>query len=114
MGLILEQLQTMRELIADPLGWTQGENARRSNQARTYINDPEAVCFCLMGAAFRASDKLKLSSTALDQFLQNCFESASLAKEDGDNYISFNDRSTHAEVLELLDYAIRRATELGV
>jgi hypothetical protein len=40
----------VRELLSGPEKWTKRENARNKERLRCRESDPEAVCWCLIGA----------------------------------------------------------------
>ena len=40
----------IKELLSDPSKWTQGKIARDSSMNEIHPNDPQAVCWCLIGA----------------------------------------------------------------
>ncbi len=43
----------MKELLSDPTKWTQGESARDEHGNKCSALEPQAVCFCLLGAMNR-------------------------------------------------------------
>ncbi|WP_460366223.1 DUF6197 family protein, partial [Staphylococcus aureus] len=45
-----EVLTKARELITPPEKWTQGTSARDKEDVPTSADDPQAVCFCSIGA----------------------------------------------------------------
>lgn len=95
---MLETLQEMRDLLSDEGRWTQGENARDYLGRQVLAKDKEAVCWCLVGAAFKVSNARGTADKALR------------ALKLVENVATFNDRSSHSEVLQLLDKAINENT----
>ena len=51
----IERLRRMRGLVARPGGWTQGANARNDRGEMVNYRNPQAVCWCLSGAAAAVS-----------------------------------------------------------
>lgn len=103
-------LQSARELIADPAHWTQSAFARDVNGNDCVSNDPEAVCFCALGALNKAANYYDSKKNATLYF------KAKAALRDmiyPHNISMFNDRfdRTHAEILRLFDDAIAKAEE---
>jgi hypothetical protein len=94
----------MREILSDPRKWTRYHVARDKFGVGVAAHDPSATCFCLVGAAVRASPSGDMASKAVGYVSaianRDYFVSATL----------FNDTHTHSQVLALLDSAIE---ELG-
>jgi hypothetical protein len=93
-----------RALIAEPSGWTTyafGRNAA-GDSVEFNVNGPvePTVCHCLLGAII-----VQLPPTPLWRKIS---AAAAALKMGATQVTSFNDRSTHAEVLELLDAVIER------
>lgn len=89
-----ETLKAMRELISDEKRWTQHFTARDDKGRKTASDSPEAVCWCLIGAA----NKITSYNWRYHDLVM------ALGVEDvGD----FNDTHTHAEILARLDDAIK-------
>lgn len=103
MPIVKENLIAARELISDPDRWCQVEYAKTIAGVVTGPLDPDAVCFCTIGALVRAT-----RSTVRD-VEQDCGEGAIskvLEKACGSSVIRFNDTHSHAEVLAAFDRAI--------
>lgn len=95
-------LKAARDLIAKPENWTQGANARTKSGDQVGIKDSDAACFCAIGAIWRVSDVDAMAEKARD-FLR---DELTLPKR----FVStFNDVSTHSEVLDLFSKAIAAA-----
>lgn len=112
----LDTLKAMRELLVDPSRWAKFNRARN---ARGYSVEPtsrDACQWCLVGAHAKVTG---FKSDQADDYYENFRESPMgrlLHKASGihDFYAwSFNDRSTHPEVITLLDDAIVLASESG-
>lgn len=97
-----ECLQKARELITEPLAWTQGFFARDKNGWKRMPMDAEACSFCGLGAVIRAAGNDCDLRFRAEQFLY-------AAAGAGVSISWFNDTKTHAEVLDLFDRAIEAA-----
>ena len=100
---IQHTLHGMRELLAEPSRWTQGAFARDKEGSDQAVAHPEATCFCLVGAARIV--------THLDDDVTNTVVAhlAAITRQRGCSCVAlYNDASTHAEVLDLLDTAIAK------
>lgn len=89
-----------REIIADPSHWHQRTSAKNELGNHTSAVSPDAVSWCAYGALQRAAGSLDSPLTAL--------AALKLRRHTGmyATIVSFNDASTHEEVLELFDKAI--------
>jgi hypothetical protein len=47
---VIGYLEQTKALLSDPVKWTQGALARKANGEQCSPFDPEATCFCLIGA----------------------------------------------------------------
>jgi len=91
----------VKELLADPARWTQGEFARNADGCKTSSDDDHAVCWCLSGAIKKCYPDLKEREKAANKLID-------VLPENYDGAIGiyiFNDSSTHAEVMKLLEEA---------
>lgn len=95
-----------RNLIADPVRWTQGTYARNAEGEPVGVFADAAVCWCAVGAIDRAAEVLIPDFDVNPRLpLQSV-----LYKRYGEIGITnFNDRHTHAEVLAAFDAAIEAA-----
>lgn len=112
---ISEVLKAARELITDPKRWTQGWFARTIQDGQVGPEHKFAVCFCSLGALYKAEpglwqleedgdgDGQETTSDAIE-FLQKFCDG-----HHGMDIAMFNDNRTHKEVLELFDKAIEEA-----
>jgi hypothetical protein len=92
-----EELLAMRELLAGPGAWTQGEKARMSNGWGTPYWDPLAVCFCLQGASFRVAASAEADAYISREIKVHGFHA----------WWPWNDvkERTHLEVVEMIERA---------
>src|ERR1700743_869307 len=95
----LEILKDARELIADPSRWTQDSYARDVDGKTTDPINPDAVCWCAVGAIMKV--KGSVGSVIIQRPLGPLAEYTN-----GTSLISFNDNHTHAEVLSVFDRSI--------
>lgn len=92
-----EILIAARALIAAPEGWTQGEYARDADGCAVDPDNPDAVCFCALGAIERACER----GIDGDEAIQAIQRIVGLVA-------GFNDTHTHAAVVAMFDEAIAR------
>lgn len=80
------------DIIATPDKWTKGSFARDINQVSTSADEPDAVCWCALGAIQKATKNSKASADA-SLYLVSAVETI---------VPIFNDYSstTHDEVME--------------
>lgn len=92
----ITHLQKVRKLIENPENWTQGASARDRYGDFVDFDDPTACKFCLVGASAKVDYHVTLSYLI--------FVPSTHA-----NIAEFNDdpNRTHAEVLQLIDDAIK-------
>src|SRR5262249_53890177 len=105
---IKADLEKVYALLEDEDCWTQRELAYDAQGNTIGPNSPEATCWCLAGAFYKA-----LSITYRYPYLYACASWLYLAEHvriiTGDPHAfpdEFNDRATHEEVLALLQGAI--------
>ena len=88
------------DLLTDPKRWTKGTLARDDRGVPTCVDDPKAVCWCLMGALH----KCYLSGNYADAIerLANVLTAMGIP-----SLVAFNDHpdTTHAMVLHALQRA---------
>ena len=108
---VLEYLQAVRERLAVPERWTQGEYARDEMGMATGSCCYDAQCWCLLGAVFRESESLDADSNADSEALDLLQEAVG---SKGKGLAEWQDAPgrTHAEVLAVIDAAIERAGAL--
>lgn len=103
--MLRDTLVRTRELLSDPSHWTKDAYARDEHGDTLLHTSRRAVCWCLSGAV---RIQPTYSGTEM-HFLRRIVAE----KHPGfGNVPAFNDSpsTTHAMVLELLDYAIERAS----
>jgi hypothetical protein len=116
MSQVLEDLKAAREIIAEPGRWTRHVYARDANGCQLTRGEFEefgAVCFCVMGALWKAvgdpshrwivddyrnhRNRWLNGICELDKTLDRRIPLA-----------DYNDTKTHAEVIEIMDMTIKR------
>jgi len=105
----LASLLAARALITDPANWTQEAYARNVRGDSVLPLDPDAKCFCTMGAMYRAN-----GINGTDQhvpgrgFLNKAVRALQLDKPNlvATGPIDLNDHTDHATALEMFDVAI--------
>jgi predicted aconitase len=104
MSKVTEILVGAREILSDPNRWTREFQARDIEGRCIAWNEPEAVCFCLMGAINRASRDIDPDDITPAYDAMNVLDSVIDAA-----IPTFNDRptTTHEDVLKALDAAIK-------
>jgi len=130
----LEVLKAVRALLTDPAHWTQGAYARSGPvpegvKPAEYITNSVydlqgATCFCLNGAVAKVLGKpntLSINHTLMDHALSGCTPEKMVIggvgkysiryDDESISSVSFNDNSTHAEVLAALDCAIAKRVQ---
>lgn len=105
MNIEVEILKAARELIRDPLRWTQGWYAKTAGGRMVSVDDSQAVCFCGVGAIAKIS-----GCTAADAESSESYKMLFSASGEEFSFIDFNDNHDHGEVLSMFDRAIERAS----
>lgn len=100
-------LTAARALISHPAHWIKKTSGKKADgKPDNSTNLSEAVCFCALGAVWRAGGKSRSSraETILSEIVRTTTRF--------DNPVSFNDHpsTTHADVLRVFDAAIAAAT----
>lgn len=101
----LEMTKAVRELITDPAHWTQGAYERNADGIP--CAQGAGVCFCINGAWRKLSNGLMQGFHPFDILLKDCVPK----RFEGRHHVmsaTFNDESTHEEVLAALDCAIEK------
>lgn len=99
-----DTLIAARALIDTPDKWLKGHWARDADGGQVFPTNPDAVCYCLVGA-IRACDGgtpvRSLVATVIEELFDSRFYQTTV----------FNDHptTTHADVMRVLDTAIERA-----
>lgn len=92
-----------REILSDPKHWIKSTYARNLVGDSVLATSPHAVCWCSMGALWKAFDEVGKNTTRMEAytFLQkNLLENEDIA--------GFNDNpdTTHSDVMAAFDRAI--------
>lgn len=99
-------------------GWIQGQEALTENGVAVESSDPEAACFCVMGAIERVGYDLWRADVADYKVMSAAVQEALEAAGDiaGDLLHEWNDHPdrTKEEVVALLDAAIARRSRDAV
>lgn len=108
--MILEILESVRQLFSDPTCWHKGEWARDINGEPCSFSDPNAVSWCIQGAVMREQQK---GDKSID-FLAITDALYRVACETyGIGALEVNDTLGYDAVLNLLDKAIEREKSHG-
>lgn len=99
----LEVLQRARALIKKPENWTKHSYARTEDGDSVWWTNPNATCFCGLGAIRRASGNRHHLIAGAESLLCESIERCSFSK--------FNDdpKTEHKDVLLAFDTAIQLA-----
>jgi hypothetical protein len=109
MNTVKETLVKLRELLSDPSRWTKRANAKAANGIAVRSYSPHAESFCLVGGLERVVGWTPNHTQATEDEFQRA--GAALKRTARVEFISvFNDRSTHGEVLNVIDRAIEAAS----
>lgn len=106
MSSIVEILIAAKALIDTPEKWTKGALARKSltSPFSCATRDPEATCWCAMGALVHVTPPLSFAVARAEWLLRRSM---------GTSIPVFNDghHTTHADVMDAFDRAIELAKE---
>ena len=92
----LKMLKAAREMISGRHRWIRGAVAMSIANQHVLPWEPDAVCWCSLGALQKTGAKSKLY----------CRSFALLAEQMDMNVAGYNDTHTHAEVMAAFDRAI--------
>lgn len=103
----LKIITDARSLLSDPDKWTTGAAAKTEDGEHTNGFNPEAVCFCMIGALEHCSEGSDLAAYKAGSVLRRGL---------GETIAGFNDRptTTHASMLAKLDEVIELNTWRGL
>jgi len=118
-------MQKARDLLADPDKWTKGSFARTAEGDRVGFSDPEATCWCLMGAlnvaiGERVAELKRLTTEDVwpevnekaDEYFNDVTRILhSTTQNLFNSLVEFNDNdfTCHADVINVLDLGIEMA-----
>lgn len=105
MNQVVTFLKQVKATIATPETWCQYRYAKNKDGERVFIDDPQAVQWCLSGA-MRLIDHDQRSPVYKRAY-------GYLTKIGHDGTTGFNDTHTHSEVLALLDRVVEYSTGLN-
>ena len=106
---VKQALIKARELIADRNHWTQGASARDDRGAPVPYTDPDAMCWCSMGAIGKVVSEAEQTPVGVVIALRGGIKHLK-SFTSFTSIASFNDNSTHTQVLEAFDKAIENAS----
>ena len=109
----LQSLTAARALIADPKHWTKNTYAKDVEGRSVPATDPEAFCFCSVGALYKVNDVEHMCQGLPGRsfLFKAAFEVSTKYFRDTQGPITLNDKVEHAIVMEMYDRAITLATE---
>lgn len=102
---IKEGLIKTREIILDPIHWTQKYFARNSDGEFVEPLQGGAVCWCLSGALCKSIREYNVFNAAFD-FLSHKLNPNYNPHVDLNPIVVFNDTHTHQEIINFLDESI--------
>lgn len=97
-------LRNVRELLSDPRRWTRGSVARTADDAETHPRSPNAVAWCLIGAAEHCATDRHSYWAARSALLEEVTR-----RQPGAGIPRFNDMATHDEILSVVEAALHRS-----
>lgn len=90
------------DILSQSKHWTRHVAARNRHGESVFFADNDAYCFCLFGAVARASSDLGESVTSQ---VRDAANNAICDNVPGGLVLEFNDKGTHAKVVDLLTTA---------
>lgn len=99
-----EVLTKAKALIENPENWMQGDYSNKNG-----------TCFCSLGAIAKVLDVCNFNDH-VDHFtlaLEEVVKDSEKFQTPNENFAAYNDRSTHAEVMEAFDKAIALSLSRG-
>ena len=107
-------LRKAKDLIDTPEKWAKNQMARNVNGMHVNVRNPDAVCFCSLGALYRAAHVLGIGYVRHIGLVDACEEV--LMKYTGRcNLTYFNDQydRNHDEIMHLFDQGIQSIETVG-
>lgn len=106
----VEVLEAARSLISAPERWTQNWVARDADGEQVEFRATTATCFCSVGAVMRSVRDLNLPRYG---DADPIFDAVMLLRANTGKFsvASFNDKSTHEQVLAVFDKTIKETKE---
>jgi len=107
-----QEYRAAKAIIEKPENWTKGSFARSATGGAVPTDDPEAVCFCALGACLKSSPKGPFSDN-LQELIQAATELGSNESDEASlrGITWINDNSGHEAVMKMFDRAIELAKE---
>ena len=105
---VSEFLMAGKAIIAEESAWVQNFYAKDKEGSFVSANNPEAVCFCSLGALNKVRGPL-LNSWGTPASTLRILAEAVLSRAMGGSVPPFNDEHTHEEVMAAWDLAINMA-----
>lgn len=103
----LDALRSIRDLLSDPARWVRDAFSLTADGMKVSSHSPLACRWCLVGAIRKVCGQ---EDGALESRLAvyDALRGVAVAGRDAEALARFNDSSTHADVLALLDAAIAK------
>lgn len=108
----IDVLKAARAKITNPENWMKGFYAKTPDGGETVGTNPEATCFCALGAIESVTGILHLYNGWPDRavvFLNKVVKEVQPEDVNYRNVAEYNDNSTHEQVLAVFDKAITLA-----
>ncbi len=99
----LEVLTCARELLSDPAKWIKGAYAKTAAGSVVDATDPDACCFCALGAMRKCGGEDNEDDTPAAWALRDAANEKTSA-----HYYNDAAKTTHADILALFDRAIAK------
>ena len=96
----------VKELLADPTSWTQGALARDSSGRNVDFQGEHAICWCIAGGIKKCYlPDFEECEGAMEKILRIIDPKNKNRDCWGKPMFDFNDKSTHAELMKVLEEA---------
>lgn len=109
MTTVLSVLQGARDLLQDPARWCQGASAKNVSGRFVAPASPAASRWCLLGAVEASLVKQGNDGHSGSRAVALLYYEVGKRRGENAHTSVFNDTSTHADVISLLDAAIKEA-----
>jgi len=108
LALALTLVKGARSLLDNPRNWTKHALARTASDTPVDSANPEAVCWCLVGALSKTRMKQGVKDENAIAIVTAITDRAVYDRTPDLNRVEFNDHlhTTHRDVLDVLDAAI--------
>lgn len=106
MSAVVGALKEARSLISEKKHWTRGASAKNASGQKTWSDDPEAVCWCMLGAIVKVA-------TGLDCAVEvGALNALRIVCHSGIPQFNDDPATTHEMVLHKFDLAIVEAGQM--